>query len=148
MSSTDLESLHTIEPFDLHLFLQAATAIGKHKSRDLFELKTVAACKNKCTSNYSSKGSIFLFFIQTIFIYLTYTSGNKRRWWTQTTPAQFLSKIILSFNSLSVFYDISPGTSYWKAFSQSVITKCNFCILSRSIDLSFISVPTKHMWSR
>ena len=41
----------TIEPFDLqfnhHLFLQAATAIGRNKSCDLFKPITVVICTNK-----------------------------------------------------------------------------------------------------
>jgi len=51
-----------IEPcdlqFDLHLFLQTATAIGKTKSRDLFRPIAVAACKKKWRSNCMSKSSI------------------------------------------------------------------------------------------
>ena len=46
--------------FDVHLFLQITTLIGWNISRDLFQLITVAACKNKWTSNYKSKGSIVI----------------------------------------------------------------------------------------
>ena len=45
--------------FDIHLFLQTVTVIGRNKSRDSFYPISVAACKNKWISNYKSKGSIW-----------------------------------------------------------------------------------------
>ena len=52
-----------IEPFDLYfelrLFLQAATDIGRNKSPDLVYPLTVVVYKNKWRTNFNSNGSIF-----------------------------------------------------------------------------------------